>query len=46
MYYVRTAAGGMMAITPKTSTIVAVKKQSSVVKQTKKTNKDSASCLK
>ncbi len=35
MNYVRTAAGGMMAITHKTNTVIAVKKQTATKPETK-----------
>ena len=43
MNYVRTVAGGMMAITPKTNTLTAVKNQTAVVKSSKKPIEDSTS---
>jgi len=42
MNYVRTFAGGMMAITPKTNTLIAEKK-TAVVKPSRKSKKDSTS---
>ena len=41
MNYVRTFAGGMMAITPKTNTHIAEKKQTAVVNPSRKSKKDS-----
>ena len=46
MNYVRTFAGGMMAITPKTNTLIAEIKQTTVIKSSKKSKKDSISELK
>ncbi|MCH8976967.1 MAG: hypothetical protein IH909_05020 [Proteobacteria bacterium] len=43
MNYVRTFAGGMMAITPKTNTLIAENKQTAVVKPSRKLKKDSTS---
>ena len=43
MNYVRTLAGGMMAITPKTNTLIAEKKQTAIIKPSKKSKKDSTS---
>ncbi len=43
MNYVRTFAGGMMAITPKTNTLITEKKQTAVIKPSKKSKKDSTS---
>ena len=40
MNYVRTFAGGMMAITPKTNTLITGKKQTAVIKPSKKSKKD------
>ena len=40
MNYVRTFSGGMMAITSKTKTLIAVKRQTAVVKLSKKSKKD------
>ncbi len=40
MNYVRTSAGGMMAITPKSNTIIAVKKQRLSIKPVKKSAKN------
>ncbi len=36
MNYVRTFAGGMMAITPKTNTLIAEKEQTAIVKPSSK----------
>ncbi len=36
MNYVRTLAGGMMAITPKTNTLITDKKQIAVIKPSRK----------
>lgn len=36
MNYVRTNSGSMMAITPKTTTVISVKKQTAGMKQIKK----------
>ena len=41
MNYVRTSAGGMMAITPKVNTVIAVKKKTTIVKPVKKSTKSS-----
>jgi len=43
MNYVRTFAGGMMAITPKINTLIAENKQTAVVKPSRKSKKDSTS---
>ncbi len=43
MNYVRTFAGGMMAITPKTNTFIAEKKQTAIIKPSRKSKKDSTS---
>ncbi|MCZ6804645.1 MAG: hypothetical protein O7D86_12135 [Proteobacteria bacterium] len=43
MNYIRTFSGSMMAITPKTNTLIAVEKQTVVVKPSKKSLKDSTS---
>jgi len=43
MNYVRTFAGSMMAITPKTNTLIAEKKQTAVVNPARKSKKDSTS---
>jgi len=43
MNYVRTFAGGMMAITPKTNTLIAEIKQTAVIKSSRKSKKDSTS---
>ena len=39
MNYVRTLAGGMIAITPKTNTLIAEKKQTAVVKPSRNQRK-------
>ncbi len=43
MYYVRTSSGCMMAVTPKTNTHIAKKKQTAVVKSSRKSKKGSTS---
>jgi len=43
MNYVRTFAGGMMAITPKTNMLITEKKQTAIIKPSKKSKKDSTS---
>jgi hypothetical protein len=42
MNYVRTSAGGMMPISFKTNTLIADKKQTTVVKPARKSKKESA----
>ena len=46
MNYVRTVAGGMIAIAPKTKTLIAEIKQTAVIKSSRKSKKDSISELK
>jgi hypothetical protein len=41
MYYVRTTGGSMMAITPKSTAVIAVKKKPAVVKTIMQAKKDS-----
>ncbi len=43
MNYVRTIAGGMIPITPKTNTLIAEIKQTAVVNPSRKSKKDSTS---
>ena len=43
MKYVITFAGGMIAITPKTNTLIAEKKQTAIIKPSRKSKKDSTS---
>ncbi len=46
MNYVRTVAGGMIPITPKTNKLIAEIKQTAVIKSSRKSKKDSISELK